>query len=685
MKRIQMCLLALAILFGMALGGQNVQAQPVFDTPVTEFSMPVLTGPVQSPITGFPNTLQIGDLEPGFINPVTGDVLNDVVFVTNPLTINDATLAVRFFTAFHTSSEDTRALSLTTPTDLNYVDDVGHLGFELSSSVQILDLDGDGQNDLSFFGPDLIADFNDGPSPILGVMGTAANPFLTGNIDQIGTSIDQAPAASIFLSEYSGQPTLGVGDLDGDGALDLAFNDLELPAPAGAAGLVNGAGPVGSQRLHSLLNNGAFGPLPEVITSIMVPDPLLNDDAYGQYLVLADFDGNGSQDAGVVYMVDINDTPQAEMRVNVYPGNGDGSFNPVPSVNQVVASFDGTILDDPDVRPIAMTYGNFDGDGHLDMAVVYYNNANAGFFVDQEPTTAIVTCAPGTPPSCTVQYTSFDGTILPASIAAGDFDLDGLDDIVQLELACTAFMPNPGAVPGLINVNDQSIFGAGNNQVCTNIEGYAAVYLNQGGSITTSPDQTIIPTAPAGATYFPTQVVANDIDGCSPVDIAFTGTTISNNPAAGTGQGAAITFDEGIGVVAFASALAPLADAGTPIASGGGFQIGGDPTCSDTNGNPTSAEWTQISGTPATISDPTATNPTVSGLTDDSVFQVTCRTACGQATDTVTVPGGGGNFVEGSGCGSSLHGNLAGTMSQAYGWLLLGALSLGGLLRRRLS
>lgn len=672
-----LCGLTMACSLGLGMANANAQ---VFDTPALEFALPQLINP-QFQIGGFPNTLQIGDLEPTFLNPVTGGVLNDVVFVTNPIPFDDSSLTVRFFTVYHTSSDDTRAMSVTSPGDLVYSSGPGILGFGLSSSVQILDLDRDGQNDLAFSGSDFGNDPDSGSSPVIGAMGSSSQPFVTGSLVQLGTSIDQSTPISLPVGFYSGQPVLGVGDLDGDGNLDLAFNDLEFPAPAGA-GEVGGAGLPSLQRLHALLNNGALGPLTDMVTDIAIPDPVLNDIAYGQFLSLADFNGDGIQDAGVVYMVETVDVPDGEVRAMVYLGNGDGTFNAQPDVNEVVATNVGDIYDDPDVRPIAMTVGNLDGNGYLDMAIMYLDNANGTSFVTTEAFTALVNCAPGTPPSCTVQQISFGNELITTSIAAGDFDLDGVDDIAQLEVQCTQFMPINNVITNVVDVSTQGVNGAG-NQVCVAFNGYAAVYLNQGGSISTTPDQTIVPTIPAGTSFFPFQVVANDIDGCSPEDLAFTGIPLAPQQAGGTGVGSQgglpLGNEDGIGVIAFTSVLDPLADAGVPVEVNGGFQIGGSPTCSD-GAVPT---WTQLSGTPANISDTSAANPIVSGVVGEAVFQVTCNDGCGQATDTVTVVGNNPNYIEGSGCGSSLHGNLAGTLPQAYGWMLLGGLAFGGLLRRR--
>jgi hypothetical protein len=285
----------------------------------------------------------------------------------------------------------------------------------------------------------------------------------------------------------------------------------------------------------------------------------------------------------------------------------------------------------------------------------------------------VITCAPGDPPDCSVQsLTSVDPKIA-VSIDAGDFDGDGLDDLVQLEILCTETEPIPQGEP----------------MQCVAIQGQASAYLNQGGSFTTTPDQTIVPQVTTPELFIPIQVIAKDIDGCSPEDIAFTGWETTDFFVNNNGQGPPTGI--GRGIVAFASQGGVTADAGIAVSVNGGFQVGGNPTCSDSNGNPFTIEWTQLSGNAANISDPAAANPIISGVSNQSVFQVTCTTACGVASDTVTINQaicvtGSGHFWDTirAGCaGCSLNRSASNQMPVALGLMGLGLLAAMSALRVR--
>jgi hypothetical protein len=617
MKNLNKTLVYLSTLVAVTFSWGMSHAQ-VFDTPIIYETLPGFLG--GDDMESFPNTLQVGEMDSNFINPISGEPLNEVVFVFNPLqpTFNiggaGLDLSVRFFTFYHTSETDTRALSLSNPADLIYPPDKDNVPFVASSSVQILDLDRDGQNDLAFNGypdEDDCNFFTCGPAPTLGVLGTGSDPFVAGQVDMIGRTKNRysAPFPSFFgavllsfsqLIPYSGMPTLAPADLNGDTFTDLVINDWDFGSTIGTG--VNGAGPMNAgQMLRAFPNNGSLGPLTPIDSMINILPPANLQFSVPFYIVSDDFDMNGMNDAAVIYVIEEDDNEFA-IRLMVFDGEGDGSFNANPSISLDVVDQlppDGLFLN-------AFTYGDFEGNGYLDFAVSYVPSTSL------TPKTAIVTCAPG--PDCQVQTLDFPNQFLPISIDAGDFDGDGLDDLVQLELGC-----NNGTIT---NCNGDFL-------------GQISAYLNQGGSFNTEPDQTIIPPVATDGVFGPMQVIARDIDGCSPEDIAFTGIEL---PTSAAGQGPPIPIlNLGRGGVAFAAQAEITADAGEGIPTDSGIQIGGNPTCMDSAGNPFNIQWTQISGEPAILSDPTAANPIVTDLSTESTFQVTCQTACGEATDTVTV------------------------------------------------
>lgn len=662
MKTLKKVPVILGFWLGTLFFSGGLHAQPVFDLPTTDFT----------PVSGLqaisiPMTLQVGDIETGIINPVTGEPLNDVALVFNP-SVNTLPTDIRIYTIYHNSMTDTRALMLSTPADLTYPVDTGHIPFETSNSVQILDLNRDGQNDLAFNGSTgsiSPSPWEEGPAPILGVMGTGTDPFVGGKVDQLGTTISiyNFPIF-VGLSPYGGQPSLATGKLGGDAFTDLAINDWRVPTMVTGSDPIDGTGNTGAgQMLRTFFNDGGIGPLPSVATLISIPDPVFDlINAIPLFIVVADFDMNGTDDAAVVYVIQTADD-NFEIRLMVYPGNGDGTFNVHPTISENLADLGD--FRETNGGPTSLTYGDFDGNGHLDFAVSYNVDANtalglAGF-------TAVITCAPGTPPTCSVQQLAFPAPLVVVNIDAGDFDGDGLDDLVQSEETCDDLQ-------------------------CTTTErGQVSAYLNQSGSFSATPDQTIAPAlSAADATSIYWQVIARDIDGCSPEDIAFTGVEVPNT--GGAGPPAFLNR----AIVAFATVADPVADAGFGTPVDDGIQLGGDPTCFDPNGNPTSVLWTQISGDPATISDPTASNPIVThiGFNEDSVFQVTCSTACAQAQATITVGqtlciSGSGHFWSTirTGCaGCSLNRGHSGSSPAGTGWMLGLLLGMGWLrLRSRMT
>jgi hypothetical protein len=278
---------------------------------------------------------------------------------------------------------------------------------------------------------------------------------------------------------------------------------------------------------------------------------------------------------------------------------------------------------------LGLSSGDFNGDGFSDFALsTHLGDANSSTGSCQ---IFLVLCSPGTPVSCTVsdiaKTTSNDTNIsttvaCPSNLAAGDFNGDGRDD--------------------LANVSDIGTFDNKGNE--TNFKGLVEIRLNQGGGFNDAPDQSLSLNMGSFANSQMAQVVAKDIDGCGGPDIAFTGQVYN---AIGEDL---ITSFEFQAAVAFNPNEAPVADAGPDNGKqvNGGIQIGGNPTCQDPTNDFMQITWTQISGGPATLNDPTAANPIVTSFSGgDAVFQVTCTDPCGlSGSDTVSVS----LFLQGSGC-----------------------------------
>jgi hypothetical protein len=165
--------------------------------------------------------------------------------------------------------------------------------------------------------------------------------------------------------------SVAVGDFDGDGTPDLAVANN------------------GSNTVSVLLGNGD-GTFRPAVNYVAGSQP--------NAVVVGDFRGDGILDLAVA-----NATAATSGTVSVLLGNGDGTFQP-PMTYTV-----GT-------TPASVAVGDFNGDGHLDLAVV---NANSN------TVSVLLGNGNGTFRAAT-SYTVGTG---PAFVAVGDFNGDGKIDL----------------------------------------------------------------------------------------------------------------------------------------------------------------------------------------------------------------------------------------------------------------
>ncbi len=648
--------LGLSVLAAFSAGAISASAQ-TFDTPPSDF---ILEPPPVSGETFFlpplPTTLNIGDFDPSVTSSVTGAGLNDVVVMGIPAFSNDPeSLTHRIWTIVHDSGSNTRSLAQTDPSDIVVTSEEETFYFQ-PSSVQVTDLNGDGQNDLAFMDPfnlflravehvnELSAQFKfqksggGNPARVLGIPGQGSAPFFATSINELGSQSEDASAPAPFFSEIS-QPILAIGDFDGDGVSDLAFYDFIAALAQGANG----------DLAAVLQNNGTLNPLPRTDTVLNVPSGV-GDGNGGYNVAAADLDGDGITDLVMTFDVD-NDGPEDPDRLLAFLGNGDGTFNPEPAVNVALA--------DGDLHGLVI--GDFDGNAFLDFAL-----SNAG--LSEGPSTTgevfVVFCGPGTPAACSLTTLTLPQTVV-TNLASADFNSDGLDDLAFTQLSCTTD-PCDGS----------------------SIVGNVGVHLNQEGAFGVSPDQTLL-LGGIEARQFLLQVVAGDIDDCGGPDLAYLGFQIPEESpeVAPTMKLATLAGDVKLGLigtttsyasVAFNANEAPVADAGEGTQTPGGILVGGDPTCADPSNDTQAILWEVVSGT-ATISDPTAANPVITDASIGAVLQVTCTDACGLSdSDTVTISNP--TLLEGAGCSLALTSAAVSPTAWALG--LIGLLPMLVLRRR---
>ena len=188
------------------------------------------------------------------------------------------------------------------------------------------------------------------------------------------------------------QPSMIVGDFNGDGKADLAILSLDASYNGNCVTVLLGKG------------DGTFA---TPITSDASKQPSQGGDVISGSLVAADFNGDGKLDVAVV-----GDSVDAG-GVTVLLGNGDGSFTAAgPSI-------------EPDQGFGLVAAGDFNGDGIPDLVVANYSGGTTF--------TVLLGKGDGTFTAKTPLTFSDPADKFPNSIVVGDFNQDGKTDFAALD------------------------------------------------------------------------------------------------------------------------------------------------------------------------------------------------------------------------------------------------------------
>jgi gliding motility-associated-like protein/uncharacterized delta-60 repeat protein len=248
------------------------------------------------------------------------------------------------------------------------------------ADAEIGDFDGDGKSDIvgSSYGSSFISVYR--------------NTSSSGNI-LFGPRQD-------FPSNISGIG-LAIGDLDGDGKLDIA----EASSSVGSVSLFRNTSSVG---------NISFAPLVDLLASSMT-----------RLVSIADFDGDGRRD--------IVATNEGANTISVFKNNSSpGSFSFSPKTDYLIG------LD----HTWGICTGDIDGDGKPDIAVTNYTNSLVSVFRNTS-TAGSISFAP---------KVDFSPGTNPTGISMGDLDGDGKADLAvanQTSNNISVFLNN--STPGNIS------------------------------------------------------------------------------------------------------------------------------------------------------------------------------------------------------------------------------------------
>ena len=184
--------------------------------------------------------------------------------------------------------------------------------------------------------------------------------------DQLGLGV-----SGLESSDRFGSGVANVGDLNGDGVVDLAI---------GAVGDGDGGDRRGAVYLFFLERDGSLRGEPRKISDLeggLPPGSLLDQDQFGRSVApLGDLDGDGTPDLAVG--AEAFGNPTVTGKVFVLFMNPDGTVKSSQIIEEGSAGFTGDLDPGDQFGSSLANLGDLDGDGVVDLAVGAQNDADGG-------------------------------------------------------------------------------------------------------------------------------------------------------------------------------------------------------------------------------------------------------------------------------------------------------------------
>lgn len=180
---------------------------------------------------------------------------------------------------------------------------------------------------------------------------------------QIADGVGGLPGGALANFEQFGRSVSTIGDLDGDGVIDLAVGSVGTDTDE-----VNPAGPGGVWILF-MEPDGTVASYSKITSSDLAGDPLEQDDRFGESVAgLGDIDGDGIEDIAVGVIKD-DTSGFEEGAVYILSLDTNGSIRSELKITEGVGAFAGPLSAEDRFGVSVASAGDMNGDGHTDLII----------------------------------------------------------------------------------------------------------------------------------------------------------------------------------------------------------------------------------------------------------------------------------------------------------------------------